>query len=132
VLLLAGGSGLSPMISIARAAAHSPALAGREIHFVYGGRAARDMCGEPMLRELPGFGTRIHYYPCASRPESDPTSVWEGRSGLIHDVTREIFGERLFEFEIYFAGPPAMAKAVLTMLHDMKVPQDQVHYDEFY
>jgi toluene monooxygenase electron transfer component len=132
VLLLAGGSGLSPMISIARAAARSPALAGRQIHFVYGGRAARDICGEPILRELPGFGTRLHYHPCASRPESDPANVWEGRSGLIHEVTREIFGERLPEFEIYFAGPPAMAKAVLTMLHDMKVPQDQVHYDEFY
>jgi toluene monooxygenase electron transfer component len=132
VLLLAGGSGLSPMISIARAAVHSPALAGREIHFVYGGRAARDICGEPMLRELPGFGTRLHYHPCASRPESDPTSVWQGRCGLIHEVTRDIFAERLPQFEIYFAGPPAMAKAVLTMLYDMKVPQGQVHFDEFY
>ena len=132
LLLLAGGSGLSPMISIARAAAASEALAGRAIHFVYGGRAARDICGEPMLRDLPGFGTRLHYHPCASRPESDPASVWQGRCGLIHDATREIFGARLPEFEIYFAGPPAMAKAVLTMLHEMKVPQDQVHFDEFY
>lgn len=132
VLLLAGGSGLSPMISIARAAAASEPLAGREIHFVYGGRAARDICGEPMLRDLPGFGTRLHYHPCASRPESDQANAWEGRCGLIHDVTREIFGERLAEFEIYFAGPPAMAKAVLTMLHEAKVPQEQVHFDEFY
>jgi toluene monooxygenase electron transfer component len=131
ILLLAGGSGLSPMISIARAAA-SEALAERKIHFVYGGRAARDICGEPMLRGLPGFGTRLHYHPCVSRPADDPASVWKGRCGLIHDATREIFGERLPEFEIYFAGPPAMAKAVLTMLHEAKVPQDQVHYDEFY
>ena len=132
VLCLAGGSGLSPMISIARAAAHSPALAGRTVHFLYGGRGARDICGEPMLRELPGFGVRVHYEACASRPSDDPQNVWQGRSGLIHDVTREIFGDRLKDFEIYFAGPPAMAKAMQLMLWEQKVPGDQVHFDQFY
>lgn len=132
ILCLAGGSGLSPMISIARAAAASPALADRKVHFLYGGRAARDICGEPMLRELPGFGVRVHFEACASRPEDDPLNVWQGRSGLIHDATREIFGERLKDFEIYFAGPPAMAKAVQLMLWEQKVPGDQIHFDQFY
>jgi toluene monooxygenase electron transfer component len=131
VLCLAGGSGLAPMVSIARAFSASERLAGRELHFVYGGRAARDMCGEEMLTELPGYGERIHYYPCASRAESDGLP-WQGRRGLIHDVAREIFGDRLPRFEIYFAGPPAMAKAVLTMLHQAEAPPEQVHYDEFY
>jgi toluene monooxygenase electron transfer component len=132
ILCLAGGSGLPPMLSIARAFSKSEALAGRQLHFVYGGRAARDICGEPMLRELPGFGTRIHYYPAASRPESDPQRPWEGRRGLIHEVTREIFDGRLPEFEIYFAGPPAMAKAVQLMLNEANVPREQVHFDEFF
>jgi toluene monooxygenase electron transfer component len=132
ILCLAGGSGLSPMVSIARAAATSPALRDREIHFVYGGRAARDICGEPMLRELPGFGTRLHYHPCASRPDDPDGGTWEGRRGLIHEATREIFGERLRGFEIYFAGPPAMAKAVQVMLHEMEVPPDRRHFDEFF
>jgi toluene monooxygenase electron transfer component len=132
ILCLAGGSGLSPMVSIVRGAAQSPALARRAIHFVYGGRGARDICGEPMLRDLPGFGERIHYDACASRPQDDPQNIWRGRCGLIHDVTRDIFGERLREFETYFAGPPAMAKAVQLMLYEMKVPQDQVHFDQFY
>lgn len=132
ILCLAGGSGLSPMISITRAAAHSEALAERQIHFVYGGRGARDVCGEPMLRDLPGFGSRIHYHSCASRPEGEGPEAWQGRRGLIHEVTREIFDGLLPEFEIYFAGPPAMAKAMLTMLHESGVPQAQVHFDQFY
>jgi toluene monooxygenase electron transfer component len=132
ILCLAGGSGLSPMVSIARAAAASPKLADREIHFLYGGRATRDICGESMLSNLPGFGARIHYSACASRPEEDPQNIWRGRCGLIHEVTREVFGERLPGFEIYFAGPPAMAKAMQLMLYEMKVPQDQVHFDQFY
>jgi toluene monooxygenase electron transfer component len=43
-----------------------------------------------------------------------------------------MFGERLGEFEIYFAGPPPMAEAVMRTLVDLKVPPGQVHYDQFY
>jgi toluene monooxygenase electron transfer component len=133
ILCLAGGSGLSPMIAIARQAAASEALAGRTLHFIYGGRAARDICGEPMLRSLPGFGSRIFYHPAVSMPDGDPDSPpWHGRVGLVPEVAREMFGARLAEFEIYFAGPPAMAEAVMRMLVDAKVPPAQVHYDQFY
>jgi toluene monooxygenase electron transfer component len=43
-----------------------------------------------------------------------------------------MFGADLPRFEIYFAGPPAMAEAVTRMLVEMKVPPEQVHYDQFY
>ena len=132
VLCLAGGSGLSPMISIARGFARSGTLAGRNLHFVYGGRAARDICGEPMLKCLPGFGERIFYHPAVSAPESDPETTWTGRVGFVHAVAQEMHGEKLPEFEVYFAGPPAMAQAVQTMLIKMKVPPGQAHFDQFY
>ena len=133
VLCLAGGSGLSPMVSIARGFAGSPALADRSLHFVYGGRGARDICGEPMLQSLPGFGRRIFYHPAISAPDPDPHGPqWRGRIGLVPHVARDVFGERLADFEIYFAGPPAMAEAVLRLTVEHKVPQAQVHYDQFY
>jgi toluene monooxygenase electron transfer component len=121
------------MISITRAAAASPQLQDRQIHFIYGGRAARDICGEPMLKCLPGFGTRIHYHPAVSMPESDAASPpWTGRVGFVPDIAKELFGDKLPNFEIYFAGPPAMADAVMQMIVEMKVPPAQVHYDQFY
>jgi toluene monooxygenase electron transfer component len=133
ILCLAGGSGLSPMISITRAAAASPQLQDRQIHFIYGGRGARDICGEPMLQCLPGYGERIHYHPAVSAPESDTESPpWSGHVGFVPDVAKDMFGERLRDFEIYFAGPPAMAEAVMRMIVEMKVPPAQVHYDQFY
>jgi toluene monooxygenase electron transfer component len=133
LLCLAGGSGLSPMISIARAFAASPKLAERQLHFVYGGRRTQDICGEPILRLLDGFGSRIHYHPCISMPEGDPhAATFGGRTGFIHEVARALFPGRLAEFEIYFAGPPAMANAVLAMLIEAKVPPAQFHFDQFY
>ncbi|HXF54725.1 MAG TPA: 2Fe-2S iron-sulfur cluster-binding protein [Hyphomicrobiaceae bacterium] len=133
VLCLAGGSGLSPMISIARAFAASPKLKQRELHFVYGGRRTRDICGERMLELLDGFGSRIRYYPCISMPEDDPDAAsFAGHTGFVHDVARALFGERLPQFEVYFAGPPAMATAVQAMLISAKVPPAQMHFDQFY
>jgi len=120
------------MISITRAAVASPQLAGRQIHFIYGGRAARDIAGEPMLKELPGFGERLHYYPAISAPDTDAEGLWSGRIGFVPDIARTLFGERMKEMEIYFAGPPAMADAVLRMLVDLQVPMTQVHFDQFF
>jgi toluene monooxygenase electron transfer component len=131
ILCLAGGSGLSPMISIARAKAKTPSLKDRKLHFIYGGRAARDICGEPMLRDLPGFGADILYYPAISLPENDALP-WTGRIGFVTDIAKELFGEALAGMEVYFAGPPAMATAVMKLVVEMKIPPAQVHYDQFY
>jgi toluene monooxygenase electron transfer component len=128
IVCLAGGSGLSPMISIARAAAASPRLAERRLDFVYGGRAARDICGEDMLQELPGFGGRIRYHAAVSTDDD----AWSGYRGFVHAVADELLGVELAAREIYFAGPPPMAEAVQKMLVARGVPQDQVHFDQFF
>ena len=131
LVCLAGGSGLSPMISIARAAAAAPALRERRLDFVYGGRTPRDICGRNILEQLPGFGERIHYHPAISEAGSADDG-WNGYRGFVHDVADQLLGVRLPSCEVYFAGPPAMAEAVQKMLVGRGVPQDQVHFDQFY
>lgn len=131
ILCLAGGSGLAPMVSIARAASSEPALAGRQLHFLYGARTPADVCGEDMLRALPGWGERIHYQAAVSTPAA-AGSDWSGPVGFLHDVAAARFGERLAGMEIYFAGPPAMANAMQQMLLARQVPFAQVHFDQFY
>ena len=133
ILCIAGGSGLSPMISIARGFAQSRALEGRKLVFVYGGRRVRDICGEQILKQLPGWGSHIHYHPVISEAAGDPESeAWTGKTGFVHEAALAIAGEGLKDFEVYFAGPPAMAQAVQKMLFAAKVPMAQVHFDQFY
>ena len=131
VICIAGGSGLSPMVSIARAFAAAPALAGRQLDFVYGGRAVRDLAGRDALEALPGFGTNIHYHAAISTT-SDTDDGWNGYRGFVHDLAVELFGHRLADCEIYFAGPPMMGEAVQRMLVERGVPSEQVHFDQFY
>lgn len=129
LLLLAGGSGLAPMVSIARGASADPGLAQRQVHFLYGARTPADVCGEDMLRALPGWGSHIHYQAAVS---SAAAGQWDGATGFLHEVAHARFGEQLSQLEIYFAGPPAMVHAMQQMLVAAKVPFDQVHFDQFY
>jgi toluene monooxygenase electron transfer component len=132
ILCLAGGSGLAPMISIARGAMAEAGLAQRNLYFLYGGRTPDDVCGEDMLRVLPGWGERLAYQAVISSLPADGAPAWSGAVGFLHDVAQQRFGSKLTQMEIYFAGPPLMAQAVQRMLLAEKVPFDQVHFDQFY
>lgn len=131
IVLLAGGSGLSPMISIARAASRHPETRDRKIDFFFGGRTTQDICGEGILAELPGFGETLNFHPAISNSD-DGDTAWNGHVGFLHDVARNVLGDELKNREIYFAGPPAMARAIEKLLFEMQIPSEQVHFDEFY
>lgn len=128
ILLVAGGSGLSPMVSIALAAATDPILADRQIRFFYGGREPRDLCAEALLAELPGFGRRLIHVAAVS----EPSPGWTGPRGLIHEVVRACLGEHLRGFQAYFAGPPPMVRAMQLVLQGAGVGPDRLHFDEFF
>jgi toluene monooxygenase electron transfer component len=133
VLCVAGGSGLSPMLSIIRAAASDPHFAGRRLHLYYGGRAPADLCAETEISGLPGFGTTLLHRAAVSDPEAATRAGYGGPQGFIHAVVEAAFGDALRDHEIYFAGPPAMADAMQKMLVlTRKVPVGQVHFDRFY
>ncbi|MEO7743527.1 MAG: 2Fe-2S iron-sulfur cluster-binding protein [Usitatibacter sp.] len=132
IVCVAGGSGLAPILSIARGAVREPALAGRRIHVFYGARTLRDLAGEAEIAALPGYGERLTFQAVLSDTQADPPGVWSGPVGFVHDHVREWVGERWSDFEWYFAGPPLMAEAVQRMLIDKRVPFPQVHFDSFY
>jgi toluene monooxygenase electron transfer component len=129
ILCLAGGSGLAPMLSIARGAMAEPRLAGRQLHFIYGGRTPADLCGQDMLAALPGYGQRLHWRGFISLP-CDDTGAHE--VAFVHEAALRLHGPQLRDMEIYFAGPAAMATAVQGMLLAAGVPPDQQHFDQFY
>jgi toluene monooxygenase electron transfer component len=130
LILIGGGSGLAPVLSLARGAVAEPRLDGRNIHVFYGARTTRDLCGETEICALPGFGERLFFHAVLSAAQ-DPDG-WKGPTGFVHDHARAFIGDRWPEFEYYFAGPPPMAQAVQQMLIEKRVPFPQVHFDSFY
>ncbi|MGB3407513.1 MAG: 2Fe-2S iron-sulfur cluster-binding protein [Jannaschia sp.] len=126
IVLLAGGSGLSPMVSIAQGAAASGMLGDRTLHVFYGGRAEDDLCDVAVLGAAPARRARF------VAALSDAGSDWTGPKGYLHDIVAKDMGDALKDCEIYFAGPAVMSAAVQKMAHEAGVPQDQLHFDEFY
>jgi toluene monooxygenase electron transfer component len=133
IVCVAGGSGLAPMLSIARGAVQAGMLQNRQLHFFYGARTANDLCGENFLRDLPGYGQRIHYYPVVSDPAADAQVPWTGATGFVHQHVKRILGQQMPQHEFYFAGPPPMTQSLQEMLMlEYQVPFEQVHFDRFF
>lgn len=131
MVCVAGGSGLAPMISIARGAAEAGLLAERKLYFFYGARTPRDVCGEEMLRVLAGYGERIVFVPVVSLPGDN--GDWHGQTGYVHDAVASSLPAALASYEFYFAGPPPMTQALQELLMvGHKVPFEQIHFDRFF
>lgn len=132
LVCIAGGSGISPMLSIARAAASDPAMAGRRLDFFFGGRRPEDLCGQSELAALSGGpGAYISYHCAVSELEVGPG--WSGELGFIHELVQRRLGGQLADRECYLAGPPPMVQATQRMLLlEERVDQDQVHFDRFF
>jgi toluene monooxygenase electron transfer component len=131
IVCIAGGSGLAPMLSVARGAATSPALEGRRIRFFMGGRTPADIGGEKELAALPGFGDSLIFHPVISCP--DESVEWSGATGYVHEVAADLLAQTPLEnFEWYFAGPPPLVGAIEDMLRAADVPAEQVHFDRYF
>ena len=129
---IAGGSGIAPIVSIARGVGDVGALASRRLHVFYGGRRPEDICGEDLLAALPALTGRFTYTPVISCPEDEQSSGWTGLTGFVHEAVGRTLPGMLPDFEYYFAGPPVMTLAVQRMLLEAKVPASQMHFDQFY
>jgi len=127
VLCIAGGSGISPTLSIARALARDQSA--RPIHFYIGGRTRNDVsvlipiveaaCGAPTLRVS------------AAVSDAESLADWNGEIGPIHALVERDLAARLKNFDVYLAGPPPMVQACLAMLSRCEAAADRVHYDAY-
>lgn len=131
IVCVAGGSGLAPMISIARGAVEAGLMSGRKLYFFYGARTPRDVCGEAMLNALDGSGGQIVHIPVVSLPGDN--GDWNGETGYVHDAVARLLPTDLPSYEFYFAGPPPMTQALQELLMvGHRVPFDQIHFDRFF
>lgn len=133
IVCIGGGSGLAPMLSIARGLDAAEGMDDVKLHLFYGARGPSDMCGEDELKALGQPTDRFIFYPAVSIPEMAEEAGWTGFVGFVHEFVRASIGEEnMPNHEIYTCGPPPMINAVMQMAAvDSKVPPLQIHYDSF-
>ncbi|NMO04111.1 2Fe-2S iron-sulfur cluster binding domain-containing protein [Gordonia sp. TBRC 11910] len=133
VVVVAGGSGLAPMVSVARGLAARPDAARRRLDFFYGGRGAQDMCAGAFVEEVSAALHSATLVEAVSTPADAADDGWTGPRGYIHELIGFDSLPDLADREIYVAGPPPMTDAVVRMLVlDLGISTDNIHYDKFF
>lgn len=131
IVCVAGGSGLAPMLSIARGAIAAGLLADRRLYFFYGARTPADVCGEDMLRAEGVVGEKIAYIPVVSQPGT--SEAWSGATGFVHEALAQRLPQPLASYEFYFAGPAPMTQSLQELLMlEHQLPFGQIHFDRFF
>jgi len=130
IVCIAGGSGLAPMISIARGLAARGDAAERRLDFFYGARSTRDRCIAELITEVTETVRQTRLIEALSAADGED---WDGVRGFVHEVLDSHGPDDLAERDIYVAGPPMMTDAVVRKLVlERQIPVEQIHYDRFF
>lgn len=127
IVCVAGGSGLAPMLSIARGVAANPVFGQQQLWFFHGGREQRDLFTQEKLRAWTGLGDRLHYVAVSSNEQ-----VKGIQQGYVHEVLQQQLADQLLDCEIYCAGPPPMVQSIEQLTHTLGINAERVHFDRFF
>jgi uncharacterized protein len=129
IVLLAGGVGITPMLSMANAIAASGSK--REAYFFFGVRNVREHIHKVELEKLAAENDNIHLHIAYSKPsEKDVKGKdyhHEGRVGI--ELLKEILPANNFEY--YLCGSGAFMKSLTDGLEAWGVPDNVVHFEAF-
>ena len=131
MVFIGGGAGMAPMRShifdqLRRL--HSD----RKISFWYGARSRREMFYEEDYNTLARECVNFEWHVALSDPQ--PEDVWSGLTGFIHNAVLENYLQNHpapEDCEYYMCGPPMMNAAVVKMLKDLGVEDENIALDEF-
>ena len=127
-VLLAGGIGITPYMSIVRQAAHDKT--GHQIYLFYANRRPEDTPFLDVLTEAAKQNPQFHLIATMTEMEKSQRA-WNGETGHI-DKKMLLKYLPAVEGPIYYvAGPPAMVAAMRRILADTGVDDDDVRTEEF-
>ena len=131
MVFVGGGAGMAPMRShifdqLRRLKSD------RKISFWYGARSLREMFYVEDFDELQEENENFKWHVALSDPQ--PEDNWEGHTGFIHQVLLENYLKdhpAPEDCEFYMCGPPMMNAAVINMLKDLGVEDENIMLDDF-
>ena len=125
LILIAGGSGLAPILALLEEGA--AARVARPVTLLFGARAQRDLYALDTIRELARrWQDRFDFVPILSEEPVD--SSWRGSRGM---VTDGIADDLPADAHAYLCGPPRMIDAATDALIARGLARAHIHADRF-
>ena len=104
----------------------------RKVSFWYGARSLREAFYIEDFDSIAAEGDDFTWHLALSEPL--PEDEWTGHVGFIHQVLYDNYLEdhdAPEDCEYYICGPPMMNTAVINMLHDLGVEDENILFDDF-
>jgi len=127
VLIVAGGTGAAPFISLLQYWFENEFDRNNEIYFYFGVRAKKDLFFHEQFQQWAREKKNFHYVPALSNP--DPGDDWKGETGYIQLVVDK-FLKGPSDADAYLAGPPVMITETVKVLSAKGITKEHIHYDE--
>lgn len=129
MVLVGGGSGMSPLWSILHDHIHSGEQ--RPVRFFYGARTRRDLFFLDEFKAIASLIEDFEFIPVLSH--ATPQCQWSGESGFVHEAVERVLRAQALagEMDAYTCGPPPMIDAVLPVLQRLGVALENTHVDKF-
>lgn len=125
LLLIAGGSGLAPILALLQEAARSNLK--RPVTLLFGAREERDLYALAQITAIAArWPSEFRFIPVLSQAAAD--AAWSGARGL---VTEQLAGLLPTSAHAYLCGPPAMLDSCVAILRQHGVPREHIHADRF-
>ena len=131
MVFIGGGAGMAPMRSHIFDQLHR-LKSKRRISFWYGARSLREAFYTDEFDKLQEENDNFEWHLALSDPL--PEDNWQGYTGFIHVVLLENYLKdhpAPEDCEYYMCGPPMMNSAVITMLKDLGVEDENILLDDF-
>ncbi len=131
MIYIGGGAGMAPLRShifdlIKRIKSN------RKVSYWYGARSLREVFYADEFEKLQEENPNFSWHLALSEPL--PEDNWTGLNGFIHQVLHDEYLSKHAapeDCEYYFCGPPMMNNAVVGLLDEMGVEEENIFFDDF-
>ena len=141
MLYIGGGAGMAPMRSHLFHLFHT-VKTGRKVTFYYGGRSKRELFYLEDFRSIEREFPNFKFHVVLSEPLEEDNwneknhidDEGDGFLGFVHNAVIDHHlkdHEAPEDMEVYFCGPPLMNQAVIKMVDDWGIPEENVSFDDF-
>lgn len=128
VILMSGGVGVTPHVSMLHRLVHAST---RRVHVMHACENSVMHAFDDEIRQLAAKRDGIHVHVCYRNPLAE--DMKRGACNSKGVLTKEILQSLLplDDYEVYLCGPPGFMQANWSMLRELGVGRERIHYEFF-